>query len=169
MNYKYDPRRRFVPKRPIRSFMDLGIYQTTEKISVEIMKKIIPSIPDESSLKKDLADCCMKIPHFIAESHSRRFDDKPKSMKLLEETLFLCNKAVVYLEQARDIYGAEPGQAGGTSAATAGGNAGIDKVVVEEIIKKYFYARQKVFNFYKAWKKFQAEDKTGGPGQKYSE
>lgn len=171
MNYKYDPRRRFVPKRPIRSFMDLGIYQATEKISVEIVKKIIPMIPDESPLKKDLTDCCMKIPHFITEAHSRRFDDKPKSMKLLEETLFLCNKAVVYLEQARDIYGAEPKNAateaagaaaatpGGTSAATAGGNIGIDKVVVDEIIKKYFYARQKVFNFYKAWKKFQAEER----------
>ena len=96
MAYRYDPRRRFVPKRPIRSFMDLGIYQATEKISVEIMKKIVPWIPDESSLKKDLSDCCMKIPHFIAEAHSRRFDDRPKSMKLLEEVLFLCNKVVVY-------------------------------------------------------------------------
>ena len=177
MNYRYDPRRRFVPRRPIRSFMDLGIYQTTEKISVEIMKKIIPLIPDESPLKKDLTDCCMKIPHFITEAHSRRFDDKPKSMKLLEETLFLCNKVVVYLEQARDIYGAEPKNAGaagaGAASATAGGastsmadgNIGIDKVVVEEIIKKYFYARQKVFNFYKAWKRFQAEERTGGPGR----
>ena len=173
MSYRYDPRRRFVPKRPIRSFMDLGIYQATEKISVEIVKRIVPMIPEESPLKKDLTDCCMKIPHFIAEAHSRRFDDKPKSMKLLEETLFLCNKVVVYLEQARDIYGAEPKNAAtagaGTVPATAGsnvgsgtgGNVGIDKVVVEEIIKKYFYARQKVFNFYKAWKKFQAEEKTG--------
>ena len=106
-------------------------------------------------------------------------------MKLLEEVLFLCNKVVVYLEQARDIYGAEraapmptlppavadnvPASAapgGGAAKINTSGNAGIDKVVVEEIIKKYFYARQKVFNFYKAWKKFQAEDKTGGPGQK---
>ena len=39
MAYRYDPRRRFVPKRPIRSFMDLGIYQATGKISVEIVKK----------------------------------------------------------------------------------------------------------------------------------
>jgi len=164
MEYRYDPRRRFVPRRPIRSFMDLGIYQTTEKISVEIMKKIIPLIPDESPLKKDLTDCCMKIPHFITEAHSRRFDDKLKSMKLLEETLFLCNKVVVYLEQARDIYGVEQKNAAiteaGTATATAGSNVGIDRVVVEEIIKKYFYARQKVFNFYKAWKKFQSEDKT---------
>lgn len=168
MSYRYDPRRRFVPKRSIRSFMDLGIYQATEKISVEVVKKIIPLIPDESPLKKDLVDCCMKIPHFIAEAHSRRFDDKPKSMKLLEETLFLCNKVVVYMEQARDIYGMEPKSAGaGPASATAGGaptstadgNIGIERVVVDEIIKKYFYARQKVFNFYKAWKKFQTEEK----------
>ncbi|MGC9070775.1 MAG: hypothetical protein ACP5IO_05645 [Elusimicrobiales bacterium] len=61
MNYKYNPQRRFIPKRLIRSFRDLGIYQTTEKISVEIMKKIIPLLPNESSLKKDLMECCMKI------------------------------------------------------------------------------------------------------------
>jgi hypothetical protein len=131
-----------------------------------ILKKIIPMIPDESPLKKDLSDCCMKIPHFIDEAHSRRFDDKPKSMKLMEETLFLCNKVVVDLEQARDIYGAEPKNAAtagaGTLSATAGGNIGIDRVVVEEIIKKYFYARQKVFNLDKAWKKFQAEKKPRG-------
>ena len=82
----------------------MGIYQSTNQISVEIMRKIVPLIPDESSLKKDLADCCMKIPHFIAEAHSRRFDDKPRAMKILEETLFLCNKVVVYLEQTRDIH-----------------------------------------------------------------
>lgn len=138
MSYQYSPKRRFSSKRPIRSFRDLDIYQGTQKISVEIMKNIIPQIPEGSQLKKDLAECSMKIPHYIAEAHSRRFDDKEKSMRLLKEVLFLCNKVVVYLEQARDIY-----------------SEYIDKVVCDEIIKKYFYVRQKIFNFYKAYKKFE--------------
>ena len=177
MVYRYSPQRKF--KRPIRSFRDLGIYQSTNSISVEIMKKVVPLIPDESSLKKDLAECCMKIPHYIAEAHSRRFDDKEKAMKLLEETLFLCNKVVVYLEQTRDIYGVpvSPVSAGRSEVDPAAPVVkvktvktkpvptaspvipiGVDKVLVDEIIKRYFYTRQKVFNFYKAWKRFDAED-----------
>ena len=41
--WRYSPAGRFRPKRPIRSFRDLGIYQTTEQISVEIMKKLVPA------------------------------------------------------------------------------------------------------------------------------
>jgi len=164
MSYRYSPRSKFKRRRPIRSFRDLGIYQTTEKISVEIMKNIIPRIPEESPLKKDLADCCMKIPHFIAEAHSRRFDDKEKAMKLLEEVLFLCNKAVVYLEQVRDIYSVEKGEdkekMSGNKAKeqSLSDSPNISKIVIDEIIKKYFYARPKIFNFYKAWKRFKKED-----------
>ena len=135
---------------------------------IDIMKKIVPLVPEESSLKKDLADCCMKIPHCIAEAHSRRFDDKAKAMKLLEEVLFLCNKMVVYLEQVKCIYGElpapqEPNSDGVTQNLEPGGGrrlegAGVGTVICDEIIKRYFYARQKVFNFYKAWKKFAMDD-----------
>ena len=84
MSYRYSPKSGFKRRRPIRSFRDLGIYQTTEKISVEIVKNIIPHIPEESSLKKDLADCSMQIPHFIAEAHSRRFRENNEKWKRLK-------------------------------------------------------------------------------------
>lgn len=142
MPYRYSPQTRFRPKRPIRSFRDLGIYQSTSKISVDILKRIVPQIPDGLTLKRELAECSMSIPHAIAEAHSRRFDDKPRSMKLLEEVLWLCNKAVVYLEQAREVYSEQ-----------------VDRVVADELIKQYTYSRQKIFNFYKAWKRFEANDK----------
>ncbi len=140
MAYRFSPASRFYPKRPIRSFRDLGIYQSTNRISVEIMKRIVPVIPEASALKEDLSACCMSIPHLIAEAHSRRFDDKPKSMTLLEEVLWLCNKAVVYLEQAREVHSEQ-----------------VDRVLADELIKQYGYARQKIFNFYKAWKRFDSE------------
>ena len=63
----------------------------------------------------------MRIPHFIVEAHSRRFDDKEKSLKLIEEVLFLCNKVIVFIEQVRDVYTEQ-----------------LDKVVCNEIIKKIY-------------------------------
>jgi len=119
----------------------LGIYQSTNRLAVEILKRIVPVIPEGSALTRELAECCTTSPHGIAEAHSRRFDDKVKSMKLLEEVLFLCNKVVVYLEQVREVYSQQ-----------------VDRVLADELIKQYGYARQKVFNFYKAWKRFEAAD-----------
>jgi len=141
MTYKYNPGSRFRPKRPIRSFRDLEVYQKTAEIFVEVMKKIVPLLPEDAQLKKELIDVSMRIPHFIAEAHSRRFDDKEKSMKLIEEVLFLCNNAIVYIEQVRDVYSEQ-----------------LDKVVCNEIIKRYSWTRQKIFNLYKAWKKYYSQD-----------
>ena len=141
MGYKYSPSTRF--KRPIRSYKDLEIYQKSSEIFVDVMKKIIPVLPqDDTNIKKEITEVCMKILHLIAEAHSRRFDDKERSLKIIEEVLFLCNKAAVYIEQARDVYSEQ-----------------LDKVVCNEIIKRYSWVRQKVFNFYKALKKFEQEGK----------
>jgi len=144
MTYRYNPSSRFRQKRPIRSFRDLEVYQKTAEIFVEIMKKIVPMLPQDATLKSELIDVSMRIPHFIAEAHSRRFDDKEKSLKLIEEVLFLCNKVIVFIEQVRDVYTEQ-----------------LDKVVCNEIIKKYTRTRQKIFNLYKSWKKFMMEDKDG--------
>ncbi|MCS7150861.1 MAG: hypothetical protein NZ928_00530 [Endomicrobia bacterium] len=140
MGYKYSPSSRFRSKKPIRSFRDLEVYQRTAEIFVDVMKKIVPLLPEDVPLKKELVDVSMKIPHYIAEAHSRRFDDKTKAMQLIEEVLFLCNKAMVYIEQVRDVYSDQ-----------------LDKVVCNEMIKSYTWARQKIFNLYKAWKRFYTE------------
>lgn len=140
MVYKYNPNSRFRVSRPIRSFRDLEVYQKTSMLFVEVMKKIAPLLPDDTSLKKELIDVSMKIPHYIAEAHSRRFDNKERSMKLMEEVLFLCNKVSVYIEQVRDVYSDK-----------------LDKVVCNEIIKGYTWARQKIFNLFKAWKRFDSK------------
>ena len=54
-----------------------------------------------------------------------------------------CNKMVVYLEQVRDIYSDK-----------------VEKVLIEELIRKYIYNRRKIFNLYKAWKRFMEQDKS---------
>ncbi|MFH1321321.1 MAG: hypothetical protein ABII90_11820 [Bacteroidota bacterium] len=79
-------------------------------------------------------------------------------MKLLEEVLFLCNKVVVYLEQVRDIYSIQK-VASGDPTVQEKQKQFPDRVLIDEIIKKYFYARPKILNFYKAWKRFDEERK----------
>lgn len=129
----------FRVKKPIRSFRDLEVYQRTNQAACEIMTKVVPLLGEGNSPIKDkLIDCCLKIPESIAVAHSRRFETGDE-LKLLDDALEGCNKAVVYLEQARDIFIKEiEGRA-----------------ICEDLIKRYILGRRKIFNLYKAWKKFQ--------------
>lgn len=128
----------FRVKKPIRSFRDLEVYQRTNQVATEIMTKIVPLLEGNSPIKEKLIECCLKIPESIASAHSRRFETGGE-LKLLDDALEGCNKAVVYLEQARDIFVKEiEGRA-----------------VCEDLIKRYILARRKIFNLYKAWRRFQ--------------
>ncbi len=130
---------RFQPKRIVKSFRDLEVYQKTFRVGVDVMKKIVPLIQNESSLRDKIIDSSLSIPNLIAEAHSRRFDEAETANKLIDESMAECNKAVVYLEQARDIHD-------------------IDKAVCEEIIKNYVNVRWKILNLQRAWKRFQEGD-----------
>ncbi|PIV39920.1 MAG: hypothetical protein COS29_00015 [Candidatus Omnitrophica bacterium CG02_land_8_20_14_3_00__42_8] len=127
----------FRVKKPIRSFRDLEVYQRTLQYSAEIMTKIIPLLEGNSPIKDKLIECCLKIPESIAASHSRRFEAGDE-IKTLDEALEACNRVVVYLEQARDIFVKEIE----------------DKAGCEDLIKRYILIRRKIFNLYKAWKRF---------------
>jgi hypothetical protein len=103
------------------------------------MTKVIPLLGDGNSpLREKLVDCCLKIPESIATAHSHRFE-AGEELKFLEDALEGCNKAVVYLEQGRDIF-----------IKDIEGRA-----ICDDLIKRYILVRRKIFNLYKAWKKFQ--------------
>ncbi len=128
---------RFTVKRPIRGFRDLEVYQRTNKCATEIMTKIIPALSDsECPVKQKLIESSLKIPQLIASAHSRRFEKGDES-KLMDECMEECNKAVVYLEQVRDIFGDK-----------------LDRVVCEDLVKRYIYVRRKIRNLQKAWEGF---------------
>jgi four helix bundle protein len=137
----YDTYRKpgFYSRKLVKSFRDLEVYQKTFQASVDVMKKVIPLVP-ESSLRDKIIETSLSIPNIIAEAHSRRFDEAEKANKLLDESMAECNKVVVYLEQARDIHN-------------------VDKSVIEEIIKIYINERWKILNLQRAWKRFQEEGK----------
>jgi four helix bundle protein len=129
----------FRVKKPIRSFRDLEVYQSTSSYATEVITKIVPLLNETAPVIKDkLIESCLKIPELIAASHSRRFEAKDE-LKTLDEALETCNKVVVYLEQARDIYV----------------KAIEERAACEDLIKRYIFIRRKIFNLYKAWKKFE--------------
>lgn len=151
----------FRVKKPIRSFRDLEVYQSTLQYATEIMTKIIPLLENNSPIKEKLVNACLKIPESIATSHSHRFETG-EELKFLDDALENCNKVVVYLEQAplevrrqrrmpRQRRGLLTGQARDIYV-----KAIEERAACEDLIKRYIFIRRKIFNLYKAWKKFES-------------
>ncbi|PIP86294.1 hypothetical protein COV42_00025 [Candidatus Campbellbacteria bacterium CG11_big_fil_rev_8_21_14_0_20_44_21] len=158
----------FTPKKPVRSFRDLEIYQKTIECAVLISKDIVPhldgSVKGKGRIKGDekyifaerLLDCAMSVPLLVAESHSLRFADFALGVGYLEKAMAGCNKMIVYLEHVKGLYGTK-----------------FDMGLLDDIIGRYANARIKMFRLEKSWKKFRteyADEKTGkGKGDfKYS-
>jgi len=95
---------------------------------------------NKSPIYAKMVEVALRIPEAIAESHSQRFE-QGEEIKLLEDALKGCNKAVVYLEQARDIYLRD-------TEGTA---------LCEDLIKRYILVRRKIFNLSRAWGRFKQE------------
>lgn len=141
--YKYNPKSNFRPKKPIRSFRDLEVYQKGLEAAVTVAKDFLPILEKvQYPLRDDMVHTSLDIPRVIAEAHSVRFESDVQGVALLEKAMAGCNKMVVYLEQARDIYPKE-----------------INGELCEETIKKYVFNRTKIFRLELAWKKWAGEKK----------
>ncbi|UCD15359.1 MAG: hypothetical protein JSV34_06500 [Candidatus Omnitrophota bacterium] len=104
------------------------------------MTKVIPLFEGkECPIKDKLIYTCLDIPSSLAVAHSRRFE-KGDELKIMETIMEDCNKIMVYLEQVRDIFVQD-----------------IDRVLCEDLIKRYTYSRRKILNLYRAWQKFAAQ------------
>lgn len=126
---------RFTPRRPIKSFTDLEVYQKLLNVAVVVVKKISPG--KDETLKRPLCDLLLSLPMKIAEAHSVRFSDKTKGLAILEEVMLGCNRAVVYLELYRDL-----------------AESGIENDFFEEKIKDLQTVRWKVMHLARSWEKF---------------
>ena len=124
MNYQ----RNYYPRRPVKSFQDLEVYQKLLAVSVAAAKKI----------KSDkILALALDLPVKIATAHSIRFSDQLGAIAKLEEAMLDCNILVVYLEQYRDIE-----------------NKDIETEFFEEQIKNLLATRMKVMHLQMSWKKF---------------
>jgi len=155
MSYSY------YPKRPVKSFQDLEVYQKLLAISTVIVKRInppavIPSGATEGSkveeshttqlesnngqtnIIKNLHDCVLSLPVKIAAAHSLRFGNSEQAIRILEEIMVGCNKIVVYLELYRDLHNDNK----------------IEIEFFEEQIKNILSTRYKILHLQRSWIKF---------------
>ena len=146
-NYK----KPFTPKKPVKTFRDLDIYQTTLQCSVIVVKNFRPKLV---ALKypfiEGMVNCTMSVPLLIAEAHSLRFADFALGVGYLEKAMSANNKMVVYLEHAKAMYGSK-----------------VDADLYDEIIARYVESRTKSFHLEKSWKRFRTEygDANSGKGK----
>lgn len=157
-NYKNKYKSSYTPRKAVKSFRDLEVYQKSLEGSVFVCNEIVNFLKAnkkkinkkqesnemsdyenliEKSIIKNMLHCALSIPHLIVESHSKRFGTGTEHITILDDVMLKCNKMAAYLEQVRDILG-----------------TGIETDRFEEEIKKYFTTRQKVLNLQRAWRKY---------------
>ena len=146
----------FTPKKPVKSFRDLEIYQKTIECAVLMSKDLIPQLAKQKyPYVERFMDCALSVPLLIAESHSLRFADFALGVGYLEKAMSASNKMIVYLEHVKGLYGSK-----------------FDIGLLDDIIDRYAGARIKMFRLEKSWKKFRTEygddkEKKGIGGFKY--
>jgi hypothetical protein len=139
----FKPKYAFKPKKPVRSFRDLEVYQKTLECSVLIDKDILPALEKVKDPRiEELSKNAMAIPLYISEGHSLRFADFGLALGYIEKALSGCNRMSVYLDHIKGLYG--------------------DKVkvdLIEDLINRYTLVRGKIFRLEQSWKKFMNQSK----------
>ena len=164
-NSKYS--KPFTPKKLVRSFRDLDVYQRMMECAVIITKDLKPILvrfgTEEDIGKKgkgkgstsgnvgtgtvkydfleNMINCSMSVPLYIGEAHSTRFADFAGGVSLLEKAMAGCNKMVVYLEQIKGVYGSK-----------------VNVELIDDLIGRYMINRTKMFHLEKSWKRFKSSE-----------
>src|SRR3989344_1902642 len=139
-NYK------FSPKKPVRSFRDLEVYQKALECSVLISSDVAPRAKEFGYLHHDaMLQCALSVPLLVAEAHSLRFADFALALGYIEKAMSSCNKAVVYLDQVKGLYGTKA-----------------NPDLLEDIASRYVFTRLKMFRLERSWRKFMDRDKQDG-------
>ena len=128
---------KFSPRRPIKSFQDLEVYQKLLAVSVAVTKRISAQGLSLPSQGEALVKTALELPVKIARAHSVRFSDKTRAIAILEDVMLGINILIVYLEQYRDIE-----------------NKDIELEFFEEQINSLSTCRWKVMHLARSWEKF---------------
>jgi len=136
----------FTPRKPVKTFRDLDIYEQAINCAVIVVKNVRPKLAKlKYPFLEGLTDCAMTVPLSIAEAHSIRFGDFAKGLALLEKAMSGCNKMIVYLEHAKGMYGDKA-----------------DPDVLDEIVARYAETRTKSFHLECSWKKWGTAPRDAG-------
>lgn len=124
------------PKKPIKSFRDLEVYQNTYHAMLRVIKEVVPQLP--SNEKFDLIDQLSRsskaIPRLIAEGYAKKHQ-KMGFQKYIDDAMAECNETVVSLEQCRDLYG-------------------IDRDLINTLVDLYDKSGRQLYKLSMAWSKF---------------
>ena len=92
-------------KKRITSFKDLEVYQLAYQLCIEVMKEILPKLPESEKydLKDQLGRSTKAIPRLIAEGYAKRHQ-RMGFQKYIDDAMAECNETIVGLEQCKDIY-----------------------------------------------------------------
>ena len=130
-------------EKPKTSFRDLQVYQNSYSACIEVMTKIIPSLPESEKfdLKKQLSSSVKAIPRLIGEGYAKRHQ-KYGFQKYLDDAMAECNETIVGMEMCRDIFGNH-----------------IDKKLCQELVNIYDVCGRQLYKLREAWGKFPKEMK----------
>ncbi len=173
-------RSRYYPKRPVKSFQDLEVYQKTYGLAIEVVKYVAGY--NQSSPASDrtgetvgqtgrllaevvkpigtnLAKTVLAIPELIAAAHSVRFGQPGQAIRQLEKAMLYCNLAVVKLEKYRDLVNLtnnldKEKQIALNKTNDGNKNRKSSYDFFEEQIKTYLKIRTKIMRLQKSWVKF---------------
>lgn len=150
MTYQNNYRKAFVPKKPVRSFRDLDVYQNSLQCAVIIAKDMkLKLVRLKYDYLENMLNCSMSVPLYIGEAHSTRFADFKGGVSLLEKAMAGCNKMIVYLEAIKGVYGSK-----------------VDVSLIDDLIGRYAEGRTKMFHLEKSWKRFKDSNNDGNSPQR---
>ena len=130
--------KQFIPRKPVRTFRDLDIYQKSMECTVIITKNMKAKLKTlRYDFLENMINCSMSVPLYIGEAHSIRFADFGAGVATLEKAMAGCNKMIVYLEQIKGVYGAK-----------------VDTGLIDDLIGRYAETRIKTFHLEKSWMRF---------------
>jgi len=125
---------------PVKSYLDLEVYQISYKAVIIIFKEILDKLPDHEKydLKNQLSRSTKAIPRLIAEGYAKKHQ-KRGYIKYLDDALAENNETVVGLSQVYDLYGDY-----------------IDKNLCKWLIDLYNRIGKQIFTLSQVWKTFSA-------------
>ncbi|MDD5132020.1 MAG: four helix bundle protein [bacterium] len=129
-------------KKIIKSFYDLDVYQRTYNASIQVMTKIVATLPESEKfdLKDQLSRSCKAIPRLIAEGYAKKHQ-KMGFQKYLDDAMAENNETIVSLSHCRDIY---PDK--------------IDTNLCKELISLYDITGKQLYKLSLAWTTFKRKE-----------
>ena len=120
----------------IASFRDLEVYQEAYALSVIVMTKIVPKLPDceKRDLKDQLSRSSKAVPRLIAEGYAKKHQ-KLGFQKYLDDAMAEINETIVGLAHSRDIYQ-------------------IDKTLCDELMNRYDILGRRTYRLSESWDNF---------------